>query len=137
MSASDPTEPGRHPARAALRFVIAGGLNTAVTGLALAGLATIMDRRAAYTIVFAAGVVLATVLAGRFVYGVPFDRRLSIRYAALYVAVFAVGMAVVQLIERFGLPPWTTGLVVFVTAPLTFVGGLLLTRRATRAGAVR
>ncbi|GEM_PF-647023 len=114
----------------ALRFLVAGGLNTAVTGIALALLATVIDPRVAYTVVFVAGIALSLALAGRFVFGVAMTPRLAAAYVLMYLAVYAIGLLVVHVATRAGLPEGASGLVVLVTAPLTFVGGrLLLVRR--------
>lgn len=114
------------------RFVLAGGANTLVTAALLALLATVMDPRLAYTLVFAAGVVLSTVLADRFVFGVRMDRVTLLLYVAMYVVVYLVGLLVVGAIRDAGLPEYASALVVLVTAPLTFVGGRLLTGRLHR-----
>lgn len=115
----------------AWRFVVAGGFNTLVTGVLLSLLARVIDPRVAYSIVFALGVVIAVVTAGGFVFGVRMTRRLVVLYVAMYLTVFLVGLGAVALAVRAGLPREYSGLVVLVTAPLTFVGGrLLLARRA-------
>lgn len=117
-------------AGAAGRFLVAGLANTALTALALVVLSLWLDPRVAYTVVFAAGVVLAVVLADRYVYGVRMGRRIRWAYALLYVAVYLVGLGVVEMIRRSTVPaPWSAA-VVLVTAPLTFLGGRLLTRHS-------
>lgn len=120
----------------AWRFVVAGGANTAVTALALALLSLVIDARVAYTIVFVLGVALSTYLADRFVYGVRMSRGAVVAYVAMYLAVYLVGLLVVDRLAATDLPAWASGLVVVVTAPLTFLGGRLITatlhRRRTR-----
>ncbi|WP_273654166.1 GtrA family protein [Cellulomonas fimi] len=118
------------------RFLLAGGANTAVTAVLLALLSTVLDPRLAYTLVFAAGVVLSTVLADRFVFGVRMDVRTALLYVGMYVAVYLVGLVVVGAIQSAGLPEYASALVVLVTAPLTFVGGRLLTGRLHRRRSV-
>lgn len=110
----------------ALRFVVAGGLNTAVTGVALSLLARVIDPRLAYTIVFGLGVALAVAMAGGFVFGVRMTPRLAALYVLMYLTVYLIGLGAVTLAVREGLPDSWSGLVVLVTAPLTFVGGRLL-----------
>ena len=107
----------------ASRFVIAGGLNTLVTGVALSLLATIIDYQLAYAIVFAGGVAMSLWLAGAFVFGgdVTFGR--SVTYVLLYIGVFLVVWLVLRWMNASGLPAWTSGLIVLVTAPLSFMGG--------------
>ncbi len=117
-------------AGAAGRFLVAGLANTVVTALTLVVLSLWLDPRVAYTVVFAAGVVLAVVLADRYVYGVRMGRWIRWAYALLYVVVYLVGLGVVELIRRSAAPgPWSAA-VVLVTAPLTFVGGRWLTRHS-------
>jgi len=120
----------------AWRFVVAGGLNTLATGVALSLLAQVIDPRLAYTIVFALGIVLAVVLAGGFVFGVRLTPRLVVRYVAMYVAVYLVGLAAVAFAVGAGMPEAWSGLVVFVTAPLTFLGGRLVLARGGQPASV-
>ena len=104
---------------AGLRFLIAGGFNTLITGAALSLLALVIEPRAAYGI-------LSLVLSGRFV----FQRRITwqrcLGYVVMYLVVFGIGLAALQLALRAGLPSGLSGLVALVTAPLTFLGGRLL-----------
>ena len=124
----EPREP-RGLRDSGFRFLLVGGLNTAVTAGCLAVLATFIDPRLAYTIVFAAGVAFATVMADRFVFGVRLGAKGMLAYAATYLAVYLVGLGVVALIERSGLPSSAAALVVVVTAPLNFLAGRLIARR--------
>jgi putative flippase GtrA len=103
-----------------------------VTAAALAGLSLVIDPRLAYTAVFAAGIVLAAVMADRFVYGVRLTRSDLAAYAAVYVGAYLIGLAAVQGLRSLGLPAWTSAGVVVVTAPLTFAGGLVIARRRSR-----
>jgi putative flippase GtrA len=123
------SEPKRGVIAAAWRFALAGGFNTAVTMVALTGLSLIIDPRLAYAIVFAGGIALSTVLADRFVYGVKMSRGDLAAYVVVYVVVFAIGLGCIQLMREWGWPDFTSGAVVLVTAPLTFAGGLVITRR--------
>jgi putative flippase GtrA len=117
----------------AWRFLLAGGANTLVTAGLLALLSLVIDPRLAYTIVFAGGVVLSTVLADRFVYGVRMNRAARVAYVTLYVLVYLIGLLAVHLWTTAGYPEAATSLVVVVTAPLTFLGGRLITGRLHRA----
>jgi len=117
----------------AWRFAMVGGLNTVVTGVLLTVLAQVIDPRLAYTIVFAAGVAFSVAMAGGFVFGVRMTRRLAISYTALYVGVYVVGLVVVAVAVAAGMPEAWSGLVVLVTAPLTFLGGRVLVARQPHA----
>lgn len=126
--------PERHSLTgSAWRFLVAGGANTLLTAGLLALLSLVVDPRLAYTVVFAAGVVLSTVLADRFVYGVRMSRPAVVAYVGLYVAVYLVGLLAVHLGTSAGLPDAAASLVVVVTAPLTFLGGRVITGRLHRS----
>lgn len=123
---------GRSWWSSAWRFVVAGGINTAVTAGVLSLAALVMDPRLAYALAFGLGVGIAVYLAGGFVFGVRLTRRLVTLYVLMYGVVFLIGLGVVALAMRAGAPPQASGLVVVVTAPLTFIGGrLLLVSRST------
>jgi putative flippase GtrA len=129
--------PERHSlAGSAWRFLLAGGANTLVTAGLLALLSLVIDPRLAYTLVFAAGIVVSTVLADRFVYGVRMNRVAVVAYVALYLAVYLVGLLAVHLWTSAGYPDAATSLVVVITAPLTFLGGRLITGRLHRSRAL-
>lgn len=128
--------PERHSlVGSAWRFLLAGGANTLVTAGLLALLSLLIDPRLAYTLVFAAGIVVSTVLADRFVYGVRMNRMAVVAYVALYLAVYLVGLLAVHLWTSAGYPEAATSLVVVITGPLTFLGGRLVTGRLHRSRA--
>ena len=121
---------GRGVLAAAVRFGAAGSGNTLITAALLSVLSHFIPAPVAYTVVFALGVAFSTVLAGRFVFRVRMSRVQTASYIGLYVAVYAIGLALIAEATARGLPPEYSGLVVLVTAPLTFVGGwLMLWRR--------
>jgi hypothetical protein len=99
--------------------------------VALSLLARVIQPTLAYTIVFAAGVVFAVGMAGGFIFGVRPTRRMIVLYTLLYLAVFLIGLAAVAIATAAGLPHGYSGLVVLITAPLTFLGGRLLFREPT------
>lgn len=119
----------------AWRFLLAGGVNTLVTAALLSALSLVIDPKIAYTIVFAAGIAFSTYMANRFVYGVRMSRGAMATYVAMYVVVYFIGLAVIGQLERTGLSDAASGLVVIVTAPLTFVGGRLITSAVHRSRA--
>jgi putative flippase GtrA len=126
--------PERHSLTgSAWRFLLAGGANTLITAGLLALLSLVIDPRVAYTLVFAAGVVLSTVLADRFVYGVRMNRTAVVAYVSLYLVVYLIGLGAVHLWTTAGYPEAATSLVVVITAPLTFLGGRVITGRLHRA----
>ena len=108
-----------------LRFLVVGGSNTAVTLVLFALLARVMPPWLAYTVVFALGLAYTTILTGRFVFGADNNRRSSALFVGWYLAVYAVGLGVVQTLQAVGVdsPDLTALLTVIVTAPLNFLGG--------------
>ncbi|MFI2754631.1 GtrA family protein [Cellulomonas sp. P22] len=121
----------------AMRFGLAGGANTLVTGVLLSLLSLVIAPGLAYSIVFALGIVFSTFMAGRFVYRVRMARAQLVQYVALYIAVYVVGLGALAVAVDQGMSPAYSGLVVLVTAPLTFLGGLLIVRRAEPRQVVR
>ncbi len=119
----------RATAGTAVRFGLAGGANTLVTGALLSLLARVINPSLAYTLIFALGVVLSTVLAGTFVFQTRLSRRHILSYVALYVTVFLGGLVALRTAIMLGMPHGASGLVVLVTAPLTFIGARLVFRR--------
>jgi len=122
---------------AAVRFVIAGGANTLVTGALLSLLALWIDPSIAYTFVFILGIALSTWLAGAFVFRQRMTRRHVAYYVVVYVTVYLIGLLALRLAGAAGLPDALSGLVVFVTAPLTFLGGRLVFDRLDERGRIR
>ena len=117
----------------AWRFLLVGGLNTVVTAILLSLLSIVIDPRIAYTVVFAAGIAFSTYMANRYVYGVRMTRGAIATYVAMYVIVYLVGLVVISQLDRTGLPDAASGLIVLVTAPLTFLGGRLITSALHRS----
>ncbi len=84
-----------------------------------------VDIDIAYTIVFALGLAVTTVLAGRFVFRSQLTATAIRRFVTWYSCVYLVGVAIIHLTES----QWhvshllTTGVVLAVTAPLNFLGG--------------
>lgn len=124
-----PSSRRREALASALRFLVAGGANTVVTGVLLSLLAQVIAPPVAYTIVFVLGIAMSAALAGSFVFRVRMTRRQTVSYVVMYLLVFLVGLVVVAVAERNGVPSAWSGLVVLVTAPLSFVGGWFLLKR--------
>lgn len=110
------------------RFLVAGIANTLITATLLSLLSLWIDQRLAYSIVFALGIVLSTVLAGHFVFGTGLTRGRTIIFVLVYLGIYLVGLGATMLMMRAGAPAWAAGFVVVVTAPLGFLGGSLIFR---------
>lgn len=120
------TSDGRPSNRSSfLRFLAVGGSNTVVTLVLFALLARVMAPWLAYSAVFALGLAYTTVLTGRFVFGAHNTRRSSGLFIGWYLAVYALGLGVVQTLQALGVssPDILALLTVLVTAPLNFLGG--------------
>ena len=108
-----------------LRFLAVGGSNTVITLVLFALLARVMPPWLAYTVVFALGLAYTTLLTGRFVFGADNTWRSSGLFIGWYLAVYVVGLGVVQTLQALGVdsPDLLALMTVVVTAPLNFLGG--------------
>lgn len=109
--------------RTFLRFLIAGGTNTAVTyGIYLLLLWLQADRQVAFAAAFVSGIVIAYALNAMFV----FRRRMAARSFAMfpivYLAQYVAGAAVLELLVKVGHVPQTIAplAVAAITVPVTF-----------------
>ncbi|HTU78187.1 MAG TPA: GtrA family protein [Solirubrobacteraceae bacterium] len=114
------------------RFLLTGAANTALTGALLLVIATQVQIAIAYTIVYLIGLVFTTVLSASFVFRSNLTVGRAARFVAWYVCVYLLGVSVVRLSAG----NWhashlvTTLCALVVTAPLNFIGGSLIFRRA-------
>jgi putative flippase GtrA len=108
-----------------MRFLVLGGSNTAITLVVFAFLARVIPPWLAYTTVFALGLAYTTALTGRFVFGADTTWRRAALFIGWYLAVYVIGLGVVQTLQALGVgsPDVLALLTVVVTAPLTFLGG--------------
>lgn len=121
MSTSDLT-------RQSWRFLLVGGANTVVTAALMAALSLIIDPRLAYTVVYLAGLAFTTVMSSRYIFSASGSWPRMAAFVAWYLAVYAVGLAVVRLLDGgYDWSPIPIALAtVAVTAPLSFIGGRLI-----------
>jgi putative flippase GtrA len=120
------TTEGRPSGRSSIvRFLAVGGSNTLITLVLFALLARVVPPWLAYTVVFALGLGYTTALTGRFVFGAKTTRRSCGMFIGWYLAVYVVGLGVVQTLQALGVgsPDVLALLTVVVTAPLNFLGG--------------
>jgi len=78
--------------------------------------------------------VFAIAMAGGFIFGTRPTASTVVLYTLLYVGVFLIGFLAITIAKNVGMPSYLSGLVVIITAPLTFLGGRWL---FTRPGAQR
>jgi len=106
-----------------LRFLLAGGFNTAATYLVYLGALQVLPYRVAYTVSFAVGIVVGYAVSTWFVFNAPWSWRKMLAYPLVYLMQYGVGLLVLSLLVERG---WVDKrlaplLVVVVTLPLTFV----------------
>jgi putative flippase GtrA len=108
----------------AVRFVAVGGANTALTGAIFLALSAVVAPVIAYTIAFAAGVLFAMIVTPRAVFAGPATRTRRAAYAAWYVFIYLVGLAVVYVADSvLGLSRWAiVAISIAVSATLGFAG---------------
>jgi putative flippase GtrA len=125
--------------RQSWRFLLVGGANTAVTAALMAVLSMVIDPRVAYTVVYVAGLAFTTVMTSRYVFSAGGSWTRMSAFVAWYLAVYAVGLGVVRVLD--GGHDWPAVplalATVAVTAPLSFVGGRLIFGSVSRSASVQ
>jgi putative flippase GtrA len=116
------------------RYLLVGGTNTAITFALLVLLANFINHSLAFTIVFALGVAYTTALSGRYVFASGAPLRHSLTFVLWYVAVYFVGLGVINVLDSRGThsPVLIALASVGTTAPLGFIGGRLIFYRPTQ-----
>ena len=113
-----------------LRFLLVGGMNTAVTSLLFYGLALALPPRVAFTVVYVGGLAFVTLATPKYVFRVGTRPRRRALLALWYVMTYAVGLGVVSALDAvFDSRAVIVVGTVLVTAPLGFAGGWLLVGR--------
>jgi putative flippase GtrA len=105
------------------RFVAAGAVNTAATYVAYLALLQIAMYRVAFTLAFAAGILLSYALNARFVFRRPASWRSAWRFPLIYLLQYVLGLALVSIcVEWLHAPQWLAPLIpLAVTTPLTYL----------------
>src|SRR6476469_709133 len=87
--------------RELVRYVLAGGFNTAATYAAYVALLPVVGYAISYTLTYAAGIALAYYLSARFVFRRPLQWRHAIQYPLVYILQYGLGITLTTaLIER-------------------------------------
>lgn len=107
----------------AVRFLIAGGANTAATGALVVLLSLFLPGWLAFTLAFASGIAFSVMTTGRWVFQSTLSFRRGIIFSAAYSAIYLAGLGAVQLFALWGFPPAANGASVCITAPLGFLAG--------------
>lgn len=105
------------------RFLLVGLANTLVGYVLYLGANHFMDYRWAYTISYVLGIGISYLLNSWFVFREPLSMASLLKFPAVYVVQYAVGLAVVWLfVSRMELHEALAPLVVVpITVPLTYV----------------
>lgn len=105
------------------RFLVSGALNTAATYLLFLVLLEFLSYRIAYTMTYASGVLLATVLNSYFVFKRGYTVKMGLAVIFTYAVQYLYGIVVLAvLVDLFGAPASIAMIGVILTAfPLQFL----------------
>lgn len=105
-----------------LRFLLAGGINTAVTYLIYIGLLQVTSYQISYAIAFVSGIAISYVLGRVFVFKVHQGYRSALMLPMVYLIQYLIGAAVVwtwvDLLMQH--PMLAPAISIGVTLPLTY-----------------
>ena len=111
------------PEGGGLRFLLAGGLNTAVTYLLYLGLLRVTSYQVSYAIAFTCGIAISYALGRVFVFKTHRGYRSVLMLPLVYLVQYAVGAAVVwawvTLLHQH--PVLAPAVAILVTLPLTYL----------------
>ena len=124
---------GTHEALA--RYLLAGGVNTAITYALLLVAMRVLNYAIAYSLVYVLGIALGYWLQCRFVFRVPLRWRSAVAFPLVYFIQYLVGLALLFfLVELTALLNEVAALVVvLVNVPLGFVLSRLFLRSESAA----
>ncbi|MEP6483251.1 MAG: GtrA family protein [Rudaea sp.] len=129
-----------HLRHEALRFLIAGLINTAATYAIYLALLPRLDYTLAYTIAFVIGIVIAYVLSTSYVFRVERTRANMTIFPLIYLVQYLLGAAVLNIAVRWLSVPRQFALLasIAITIPVTFLlsRALLRWRRVHSKSAV-
>ncbi len=106
-----------------LRYLLAGGLNTATTYAIYLLLLPLIGYAVAYTVTYAGGIFFAYYLSARFVFRRPLNWRHAVQYPLVYALQYGLGITLTTLLVEFAhvnaefVPP----VVIVITLPFTFL----------------
>jgi putative flippase GtrA len=114
-----------------VRFALAGLANSGATYILYLALLAFTPYRVAYTLSFAAGIVISAVLNGYWVFRAGLNTRMAVQLPLVYLFQYVFGLALLTIfVDRAGVPRQLAPLAVLAcTVPVTFA----LTRYVCRA----
>jgi len=109
--------------REGVRFLASGAANTVLSYLLYLLLLQWLDYLPAYTIAYAAGILLAYTLSLRFVFRAQHSWRKLALFPLIYLVQYSLGATVLHLaVSRMDIPrEWALLASIAVTVPVTFV----------------
>ena len=115
----------------ALRFLVAGGINTIVAYATYLALLHWMRYEVAYAIGYTVGIIVSYVLNALFVFRQPMHARSATCFPLVYVAQFVAGLLLLRIaVEGLGIPRWLAlAASIAVTMPMTFLLSRWIIRR--------
>jgi putative flippase GtrA len=113
------------------RFLVAGLVNTGLTILAYQAFLFYVSSQGAYALSWVLGLVfVAIVYPSRVFVGGRTDLAARIVFVAFYVGLFLLGLALMALLDRFGIPSrFSIFIVVGCTTLVNFITSRFLLRR--------
>ncbi|WP_386067800.1 GtrA family protein [Tahibacter sp. UC22_41] len=107
----------------AIRFLISGGLNTALTYVVYLALLPPAGYAVAYTVAYVAGIALAYFLSTRFVFRVEGSARRAAAFPLIYLVQYLFGLAVLHAsVAWLSIPQQFAVLIsIALSVPLTFL----------------
>jgi putative flippase GtrA len=121
----------------ALRFLVAGAINTAATYLLYLALLPLLNYTLAYTITYIGGIALAYLLSTKYVFQVRRSARGLALFPLVYVAQYLAGVLVLRVaVETFAVPQKFALLFsIAATIPMTFLLSRWLLKRRDASAA--
>lgn len=108
------------------RFAGIGALNTVLTLLIYQVLLLFVPYWLAYTLCFVAGVAFSAVANARFAFGVDLKPIAALRFTAVYVAAYLIGLALLHYLVQSGVSDIVAPFIVIpLLLPLNFFGSRL------------
>jgi putative flippase GtrA len=114
-----------------LRFLILGTASTLATYILFILLSFRLEAWLAYTISYAVGLIVGTVLSINWVFGSRLSWKSFAWLSCIYLSSYLVGRILVHIIDPSNLETmlWTSLVVALTTIPLNFLGGRMVASR--------
>lgn len=118
----------------ALRFLIAGGINTLLTYLIYVAALAWVSYSVAYSLSFASGIAITLILNGKWVYRSSVTLRAAMWFIFIYGLQYGLGLLLLRIfVERAGIPKQFASLAVLACCvPITFILTRLVFVRAPK-----